>query len=120
MLIIKSWRNKKSLLQSRLFLFGTIMKEFHTRVYEQMLEAEMDNLLGYEYIYKRKNVNFFIVKVGRPGKRLSGRSFFMMPCLILSDRRPVSLESLPLFEYVKTIMILLINKSAFACINVTK
>ena len=24
------------------------MKELHTRVYEQMLEAEMDNHLGYE------------------------------------------------------------------------
>lgn len=24
------------------------MKEFHTRVYEQMLEAELDNHLGYE------------------------------------------------------------------------
>ena len=87
MLIIKSWRNKKSLLQSRLFLFGTIMKEFHTRVYEQMLEAEMDNLLGYEYIYKRKNVNFFIVKVGRPGKRLSGRSFCNLRYFLLKAPR---------------------------------
>lgn len=25
-----------------------LMKELHTRVYEQMLEAEMDNHLGYE------------------------------------------------------------------------
>lgn len=25
----------------------------------------------------RKNINYFIVKVGRPGKRLSGRSFYV-------------------------------------------
>nr|DAZ44900.1 MAG TPA: Csm1 subunit domain B [Caudoviricetes sp.] len=25
----------------------------------------------------RKNINYFIVKVGRPGKRLSGRLFYV-------------------------------------------
>ena len=39
------------------------MKELHTRVYEQMLEAEMDNHLGYEkrkppikYPYKKESL----------------------------------------------------------------
>ena len=33
------------------------MKELHTRVYEQMLEAEMDNHLGYGKIQKNDNKN---------------------------------------------------------------
>nr|DAE17003.1 MAG TPA: hypothetical protein [Siphoviridae sp. ctZ0X1] len=28
------------------------------------------------YVYKQKNINYFIVKVGRLGERLSGRSFY--------------------------------------------